>query len=314
MEARLKLRIRAIAQEAQAIHSYELVDDGGGPLPAFTAGAHLTLHLPVGLSRCYSLTNCPGERHRYVIAVNRDAHSRGGSRYLHEAARVGQVLAADPPRNLFELDEAAQASVLIAGGIGITPIRCMIRRLETLGRPWELHYCARHPGAAAYLEELQGDPRVHTYFDAVPSPRRLDIAATLAALPAGAHVYCCGPTPMLEAFRLHAAALPAERVHLEQFGPAAAPAVGEGYAVRLARSGRSVRVMPGRSILETLIEAGLQPPHACGQGVCGSCETAVLAGRPDHRDQVLSEAEKAAGASMMICCSGSLDPELVLDM
>ncbi|CAM3655980.1 Oxidoreductase [Bordetella sputigena] len=314
MNRRLNLRIRAIAREADGIHSYELIDEAGGELPAFTAGAHVTVHLPGGVSRSYSLTNCPEERHRYVIAVNRDARSRGGSRYLHDTARVGQVLPADPPRNLFELDENAPASVLIAGGIGITPIRCMIRRLETLGRRWELHYCARHPAAAAYLEELRVDPRVRTYFDAGPAPRRLDIAATLAALPADAHVYCCGPAPMLRAFQTHAAALPPARVHLERFGAAEAASTEGGYTVRLARSGRTVQVRTGQSILEALLEAGEQPPHACRQGVCGSCETAVLSGRPDHRDQVLSATEKAAGASMMICCSGSLDAELVLDL
>ncbi|WP_176464009.1 PDR/VanB family oxidoreductase [Bordetella genomosp. 11] len=314
MESRLKLRIRAIAQEASGIHSYELVDDGGGTLPPFSAGAHVTLHLPCGLSRSYSLTNCPAERHRYVIAVNRDTHSRGGSRYLHETARVGQALQADPPRNLFELVEEAPASVFIAGGIGITPIRCMIRRLETLGRSWRLHYCARHPGAAAYVDELREDPRVQLYFDAGDVPRRLDIAEALAQLPADAHVYCCGPGGMLRAFREHAAALAPGRAHAEQFAPDEAPAAAGGYSVRLARTGRTVPVLPGQSILQALLEAGEQPPHACCQGVCGSCETAVLAGRPDHRDQVLSDTEKAAGASMMICCSGSLDPELVLDL
>jgi tetrachlorobenzoquinone reductase len=191
----------------------------------------------------------------------------------------------------------------------------MIRRLEALGRRWELHYCARHPGAAAYLDELRADPRVHTYFDAGDTPRRLDIAATLAVLPAGAHVYCCGPAPMLRAFQAHAAALPPASVHLERFGASETTAPdGGGYTVRLARSGRTVAVMPGQSILQALLDAGEQPPHACRQGVCGSCETVVLSGRPDHRDQVLSAAEKAAGASMMICCSGSLDAELVLDL
>ncbi|ANN78026.1 PDR/VanB family oxidoreductase [Bordetella flabilis] len=310
----LNLRIRTIAQEADGIHSFELVEEGGAALPPFTAGAHITLHLPGGLARSYSLINTPGEQHRYVIAVNRDAASRGGSRYLHEQARVGQVLRAEAPRNLFALDETAQRSVLIAGGIGITPIRSMIRRLEVLGRDWRLHYCARRPAAAAFLDELDGDDRVSTYFDGAARARRLDIAATVAALPRDAHVYCCGPLPMLEDFRRHTAALPAERVHFEHFSAVETPAQEGGFNVRLARSGRSVRVPPGHSILQALLDAGEAPAHSCQQGVCGSCETAVLAGRPEHRDQVLSEAERAAGKTMMICCSGSLDAELVLDL
>jgi vanillate O-demethylase ferredoxin subunit len=330
----LNLRIRAIAQEADGIHSFELVEEGGAALPPFTAGAHISLHLPGGLARSYSLTNMPGEQHRYVIAVNRDRASRGGSRYLHEQARVGQILRAEAPRNLFALEESAQRSVLIAGGIGITPIRSMIRRLEALGRDWRLHYCARRPGAAAFLDELAADARVATYLDgaapdgaapdgaaldgaaldgAAPA-RRLDIAATVAALPRDAHVYCCGPLPMLEEFRRHTATLPAERVHFEHFSAAETPALEGGFIVRLARSGRSVRVPPGHSILQALLDAGVAPAHSCQQGVCGSCETAVLAGRPEHRDQVLSEAERASGKSMMICCSGSLDAELVLDL
>jgi vanillate O-demethylase ferredoxin subunit len=312
--AQLNLRIRAIAQEADGIHSFELVDDGGAPLPPFAAGAHITLHLPGGLSRSYSLTNAPAERARYVLAVNRDGASRGGSRYLHEVARVGQVLRADPPRNLFELDESAERSVLMAGGIGITPIRCMIRRLEALGRDWRLHYCARHPDAAAFLHELADDPRVRTYFGGPSAPGRLDIAATLASIPGNAHVYCCGPVSMLDEFRKHAAALPAQRVHFEHFSPAEPPALDGGFRVRLARSGRTIQVPAGRSILQSLLDAGEQPPHSCGQGVCGSCETAVVAGTPEHRDQVLSEAERASGKTMMICCSGSRDAELVLDL
>jgi vanillate O-demethylase ferredoxin subunit len=310
----LNLRIRAIAQEADGIHSFELVEQGGAALPPFDAGAHIVLHLPGGLARSYSLTNTPDERQRYVIAVNRDRASRGGSRYLHEQARVGQILRAQAPRNLFALDESAQRSVLIAGGIGITPIRSMIRRLEALGRDWRLHYCARRPAAAAFLDELAGDARVATYFDGDAPARRLDIAATVAALPRDAHVYCCGPLPMLEEFRRRTAALPVERVHFEHFSAAETPALEGGFNVRLARSGRSVRVPPGRSILQALLDAGEAPAHSCQQGVCGSCETAVLAGRPEHRDQVLSEAERASGKSMMICCSGSLDAELVLDL
>lgn len=313
-DARLCLRIRAIREEAQGIHSFELAAADGAPLPPFTAGAHVTLHLPVGLARSYSLVNPGRDGAPYVIAVNRDAASRGGSRYLHERARVGDVLEADGPRNLFALQEDAPASVFIAGGIGITPVRAMVRRLDELGRPWQLHYCARSREAAAFLAEFEGDARVQLYFDHGPGQRRLNIGAVLAGLPADAHVYCCGPAAMLDDYLAHAASLPPDRVHYERFAAEQAQATGGGYRVQLARSGRSVTVQPGQTILQALLDAGLQPPHSCMQGVCGSCETPVLAGRPDHRDQVLTEREKAQGRTMMICCSGSLDEELVLDI
>lgn len=313
-DAPLALRIRAIREEAQGIHSFELVEAGGAPLPAFTAGAHITLHLPGGLARSYSLIDARRDGSRYVVAVNRDAASRGGSRYLHERARVGEEIKADPPRNQFELDEAAPMSVFIAGGIGITPIRAMILRLEELGRPWRLHYCARQRGAAAFLAELEGDERVQAYFDQGEGARRLDIGAVVDALPEDAHVYCCGPSAMLDDYVERTAGLAQERVHYERFAAEQAPASGGGYRVQLARSGRTVAVQPGQTILDALLAAGLQPPHSCTQGVCGSCETPVLAGRPDHRDQVLTDGEKAAGRTMMICCSGSLDEELVLDI
>ena len=315
MESQLSLRLRSITEEARGIHAYEWVAAQGGLLPPFTAGAHISLDLPGGLRRSYSLTNSQCERHRYVVAVNLDRNSRGGSRYLHERARVGDVLQATQPENQFALDEHAPSSVFIAGGIGITPIRGMIRRLEELGRDWHLHYCVRTPEAAAFLAEFEGDARVRFYFDQAQPPARLDIDGLLADLPAQAHAYCCGPSSMLDAFIASASQrLPAERIHYERFAAAQAPAQEGGYTVTLARSGRVLPVQPGQTILAVLQQAGVNPAFSCGQGVCGSCETTVLAGRPDHRDQVLSAEERAANGSMMICCSGSLDESLVLDL
>lgn len=313
-ESLLSLRVRAISEEARGIHAYEFVSEDGRPLPVFTAGAHISLALPGGMRRSYSLTNSPRERHRYVVAVNLDPHSRGGSRYLHERARVGDVLQAAGPLNQFVLAEEAERSVFIAGGIGITPIRAMIRRLDELGRDWTLHYCARTSCAAAFKAEFAGDDRVRFYFDQDQPAARLDIASVVAGLPSQAHVYCCGPSSMLDAFLAATSGLPAGRVHYERFAAAQAPSQAGGYTVTLARSGRTLPVPAGRTILLVLQDAGLDPVHSCGQGVCGSCETAVLSGRPDHRDQVLSEEERAAGRSMMICCSGSLDENLVLDL
>jgi len=313
-ESLLSLRIRSISEEARGIHAYELVSGDDRPLPAFTAGAHISLVLPGGLRRSYSLTNSQRERHRYVVAVNLDPRSRGGSRYLHERARVGDVLPAAAPQNAFELVEDAPLSVFIAGGIGITPIRAMIRRLDELGRRWALHYCARRPCAAAFTAEFAGDERARFYFDQAEPADRLDIEALIGGLPPHAHVYCCGPASMLDAFLAASARLPAGHAHYERFAAAEAPALEGGYTVTLARSGRTLPVRTGQTILQVLQEAGLEPAFSCGQGVCGSCETTVLAGRPDHRDQVLSAEERTAGRSMMICCSGSLDDKLVLDL
>jgi len=313
-ESLLSLRVRSISEEACGIHAYEFVSNDERPLPAFTAGAHISLVLPDGMRRSYSLTNSQRERHRYMVAVNLDPRSRGGSRYLHERVRVGDVLPALAPQNAFELVENAGQSVFIAGGIGITPIRAMIRRLNDLGKHWVLHYCARTPRAAAFTAEFAGDERVRFYFDQAEPADRLDIQGLVDSLPPHAHVYCCGPGSMLDAFLAATAQLPAGRVHYERFAAAQAPAQDGDYTVTLARSKRTLPVRAGQTILQALQEAGLNPAFSCGQGVCGSCETAVLAGRPDHRDQVLSEGERAAGRSMMICCSGSLDNNLVLDL
>ncbi|GAB1576028.1 PDR/VanB family oxidoreductase [Bordetella petrii] len=313
-ESLLSLRVRSISEEARGIHAYEFVSSDDRPLPPFTAGAHISLALPGGMRRSYSLTNSQRERHRYVVAVNLDPRSRGGSRYLHERVRVGDVLQAGAPQNAFALVEQARQSVFIAGGIGITPIRAMIRRLNDLGKDWTLHYCARASAAAAFTTELAGDERVRFYFDQAEPADRLDIGSLVAGLPSHAHVYCCGPASMLDAFLAATSRLPAERVHYERFAAGQAPAQAGGYTVTLARSGRSLPVRAGQTILQVLQEAGLDPVFSCGQGVCGSCETSVLAGRPDHRDQVLSADERAAGRSMMICCSGSLDDNLVLDL
>ncbi|MBO9356813.1 2Fe-2S iron-sulfur cluster binding domain-containing protein [Bordetella petrii] len=313
-ESLLSLRVRSISEEALGIHAYELVSNDERPLPAFSAGAHVSLVLPDGMQRSYSLTNSQRERHRYVVAVNLDPRSRGGSRYLHQRVRVGDVLPAVAPRNAFELAEDARQSVFIAGGIGITPIYAMIRRLNDLGKRWALHYCARTPRAAAFTAELAGDERVRFYFDETEPADRLDIANLVGGLPPHAHVYCCGPASMLDAFLAATSRLSTERVHYERFAAAPAPARNGSYTVTLARSGRTVPVRAGQTILQVLQEAGLEPAFSCGQGVCGSCETAVLAGRPDHRDQVLSEDERASGSSMMICCSGCLDDNLVLDL
>jgi vanillate O-demethylase ferredoxin subunit len=314
-EGTIEVRVESAAPLAEGIHSFDLRPAAGGGLPAFTAGAHIDLNLPNGLVRSYSLVNPQEERHRYVIAVNRDAASRGGSAWVHASLRSGATLRINPPRNNFPLAEDAPHSLLIAGGIGITPLWCMIQRLRTLGMSWELVYCARTQRHAAFFDELLAlGPPVRFNFDQAPGGIQFDIAASVGAAAPGTHLYCCGPVPMLEAFERATAARPPAQVHVEYFAAKAPPAKDGGYTVVLARSRLSFEVAKGKTIIDTLIEKGFDAPYSCLEGVCGTCETRVIEGTPDHRDLVLSKDERAANRTMMICCSGSKTRKLVLDL
>jgi vanillate O-demethylase ferredoxin subunit len=311
--ATLRARLTAIRYAAEGIHLYEFSPVDGAALPAFTAGAHIDLHLPNGLVRQYSLCNPQEETHRYVVGIKRDPTSRGGSSYVHEQLRVGAILQVSAPRNHFALHEEARHTVLIAGGIGVTPIACMAQRLRALGAPHEVHYSVRKRDEAAFIDVLSG-PRLHLHVDAENGNAPVALKDIVEGAPQDAHLYCCGPAPMLDAFEAAAAGRPDGHVHLERFS-AAAPVVADGgYSVQLARSGRTIRIARGNTILDTLREEGVEVQASCEQGICGSCETRVLAGRPDHRDSLLSEEEKRSNKVMMVCCSGSHDPLLVLDL
>jgi vanillate O-demethylase ferredoxin subunit len=311
-ESRL-VRIRAIRDVGTDIRSYELAPADGRPLPAFGAGAHIDVQLPNGMTRQYSLHGDPRERSAWHIAVKREAAGRGGSASLHDAGDVGATLGIVGPRNHFPLDPAARRHLLIAGGIGVTPIYAMAQELSARGQPWALHYCARSPGHAAFHRELQalgGD--VTTHFSEKPV---LDVQKLLRTHPEGTHVYCCGPQPLMQAVQEAAAHWPAGEVHFEWFAASAAawPA-NEPFEVELARSGRTVQVPRDRTILQVLRDDGIDVACACEEGVCGSCETRVLAGTPQHRDLLLSAEERAQGQTMMVCVSRAQTPRLVLDL
>ena len=311
----LRLRVKSATWEAPNIISYDLRPLETGELPPFTAGAHIDLAPPHALIRSYSIVNSQTERYRYVIAVQRDRVSRGGSKWVHENLRPGDVMTIDGPCNNFALNEAAEKSILLAGGIGITPIISMAERLSDLKRDWDLIYCARKRADAAFTENLKAfGSRVRFNFDEEAGGKLLDIAAVVRAAPPNAHLYCCGPLPMLSAFEAATAELPRERVHVEYFTAKEPSAVGGGFRVMLAKTGKEFVVPVGKTILDTLLDAGLDIPHSCLEGVCGTCETKVLEGIPDHRDVILTEAERAAGKVMMICCSGSKSEKLVLDL
>ena len=316
---RIRVRVRSVAWEAESICSYELCPLDGQALPPFTAGGHIDLHLAGGLVRSYSLINSQDERTRYVIAVNKSATGQGGSRHIHERIRPGDIIEISSPRNNFALDESASRSTLIAGGIGITPILCMIRRLEELGRSWELFYCARTRSSAAFLDALASfeaakPGRVHLNFDQEPNGRMLELTPIVAAAASGTHFYCCGPASMLKAFQAATVHLDAGRVHLEYFTAPEPAAASGGFSIVLARSGQTLVVPPARSILDVVEDAGIDVQYSCRQGICRSCETSVLEGTPEHRDHVLSPQERAANRTMMICCSGCQGDRLVLDL
>lgn len=318
MTSTLQVFVRSITLEAAGVLSFELRPVGGGPLPAFSAGAHIDLHLPGGVTRSYSLLNSQDDRHRYVVAVQREEKGRGGSRAMHDL-KVGQQIAIAPPRNNFGLAESASHSVLVAGGIGITPLWAMVQRLQALGRSWELYYCVRTRAQAALLEQIEALPaaargRVHLNFDHEPGGRVLDLAQLESTHPAGTHFYCCGPTAMLEAFQRATSRRPREFVHLEYFASGIEAATAGGFTIQLARRGTSLPVPEGCSILQTLLDAGIDVPYSCMDGICGSCEVRVIAGEPEHRDLVLSPDQQASNKTMMICCSGSKSETLVLDL
>lgn len=301
--------------EAEGVVSVELRDPGRGPLPAWSAGAHLDLHLPNGLTRSYSLVSL-GDRDRYVVAVALDRRSRGGSRFVHEVLRVGQAIEASTPRNAFALVDDDAPVVLIAGGIGITPLFAMARECASKGRPFTLHYSARSAAEAPFvdaLSRLPGPLRLH--FDDGDPARHLDIGGVVAAAPAGARFYACGPSGLLDAFVRATRDLEPGRANMERFraDPPVAPAEGD-FVVALARDGRHFSIPPHRSILDVLLDAGLDVPFSCQEGVCGQCMARVLEGTPEHRDSYLSPAERESNSVMMICVSRSQGARLLLDV
>jgi ferredoxin-NADP reductase len=318
-----QVRVQSIALIAQGTLTVEFAPADGVELPAFSAGAHIDLDLPNGIKRSYSLCNSPTERGRYVIGVKKADPSRGASAYIHEQLGLGQVISISVPRNNFELERNADMSVLIAGGIGVTPIWSMIQDLEAGRRPWRLYYAARTRGDAAFLSEIRtlADGRsdlIDVRFDHEPGVPMLDMCAIVARhVGAGVHFYCCGPGPMLNAFEAATSGVARGHAHLERFSAEPAPASAEAlseFDIVLARRGTTLRVEDGKTVLETLLDAGIDIPYSCMNGVCGSCRVEVLEGVPDHRDMVLTDEERASNGAIMVCCSKSRTPRLVFDL
>lgn len=313
-------RVTDIRQEALEIKSFDLVDASGAQLPRFAPGSHIDVHIEESLVRQYSLCGELGEGHAYRIAVKREPQSRGGSQALHERLRVGDLLRISRPRNYFALSESQTHSVLIAGGIGITPLLSMARHLDAADQSFELAYFSRSSGHAAFrgwLSQPRFASNVAFYDGLTPEAVQDRLHKLLLQRADGAHVYICGPRPFMDmATQTAARTWPSDSIHLEYFAADAESlsAPTDHFTLRLARSGTDCIVPADKSILAALSEQGVFLETACEQGVCGTCITRVLSGVPDHRDVFLTAAERAAGDKILPCVSRAKSDVIVLDL
>ncbi|KWF94607.1 Vanillate O-demethylase oxidoreductase [Burkholderia cepacia] len=313
------VRVSAKLMETGDICSFELVALDDVALTPFSAGAHVDVHLPGGLVRQYSLCNNPAEAHRYEIAVLRDTNSRGGSVAMH-ALEVGQIVEISGPKNHFPLAHDAPHSVLLAGGIGITPLLCMAERLARLAKPFELHYCTRSANRTAFSVRLQAAPfagNVRFHYDDGPESQKLDLATLLKYAPSTTHLYVCGPSGfmnwVLESARTEG--WHEERLHREYFAAAPTDKSSDGaFDVQIASTGKIIQVAADQTVVSALTANGISVPTSCEQGICGACLTRVLDGTPEHRDMFLTAEEQARADQFTPCCSRSKSPRLVLDL
>jgi ferredoxin-NADP reductase len=315
----MRLFLRSITYLARAINGYELVDPRGRDLPPFTAGAHIALRHD-GSSRSwrdYSLWNDPAERRRYCIAVLCERERDGLSRHLHETLRVGDRVEVSLPRNDFPLCDKAERHLLLAGGIGITPLYSMLAVLRRRRTPFALHYCTRTPEDTAFREDLAilaAQGRVHFHHDGGDPARGLDIRALLREWQKGTHLYCCGPRGLMMAAVEAAAHWPSGTVHREDFGgPVIDPPEDDHpFRIRLMKSGGEYEIAAGETIVEVLRRHGVAVKTSCELGYCGACLTSYRSGEPDHRDQFLDA--QGRRRHVMICCARARSPILELDL
>lgn len=305
---------------AEGICSFELVSVDA-PLPTFEAGAHIDVCVAPGVIRQYSLCNDPAESHRYVIGVLNEPASRGGSRGLHEVIKVGDRLHIGEPRNLFALDPTATRHLLFAGGIGVTPILSMAWRLHAMGAEFEMHYCSRSKTHAAFVDAIEAAPfadRVQFHFDNEPAQQKLDAKAVLSEAAAGTHVYVCGPSGFMDHVLDTARQQDwDDRVLHREYFVAPTPVDADAdkpFEMHLKRSGLVLQVPAELTALQVLEAAGVAVESSCEQGICGSCLTPVLEGEPEHRDQFLTDDERALNDQFTPCCSRAKTARLVLDL
>ena len=308
------LRVEEKELIAEGIYHLRLVAPGGARLAEWAPGAHIDLCLPNGLTRQYSLCGNRWDPMSYEIAVLLDPNSRGGSRFIHQQLCIGDLVEVGGPRNNFRL-VPADHYLFVAGGIGITALLPMVEHAALMEVPWTLLYGGRRLSSMSFLDRLRahGDRVVVGSRD---RGARLDLAAAISTAPRGAKVYCCGPPSMVEAVEQMCAKLPPGSLRRERFSAKAQPkpARSAPYEIELARSGKVLTLEPGESVLEAIIGAGAPLLASCREGLCGTCETAVLCGIPDHRDSILSDAERARNESFFPCVSRSASDRLVIDV
>lgn len=315
----LSLKVARIEDATPRIKRIELIAADGAALPAFTAGAHLDLELGNGEARSYSLLNDPAQTHAYVIAVLREAAGRGGSAWIHEHLREGDILSSAPPANHFPLSEEGEHHILIAGGVGITPIASMASRLAALGKTYEIHYCARSREEAAFVDALQlahGD-RLKLVLDGGDPAQGLDAATLLARRPSAGHVYVCGPASLIRAVREAGRDWPKGTVHYELFKGSEEDVAlrknDRAFDVVLNKSGRSLHIPADQSLLDVLKAEGFKIKTLCKEGVCGTCRVGLVSGKAEHRDDVLDDDEREE--AIQVCVSRAMPGEtLVLDL
>jgi len=314
----IPVRVARIEAVAERIKRVRFVPVDGRPLPTFSAGSHIVVTMRDGdrtIKNAYSLMGPLDDGEGYEISVLKTANSHGGSLFIHEKLYEGAVVGISHPSNLFPLDLRARKHLLIAGGIGITPIMSMAEQLQTLGVPYELHYSTRTAGSGAYVEELRSKHGNKLHHYQTVSSRRMDFDSLLGQQPLGTHLYVCGPDEMIKSVLQIAkeAGWASQHLHAEHF---TAPRGGLPFDVALKRSARTIRVKEDESILQALEAAGLEPPYLCRGGACGQCETAVLScdGTLEHRDHYLTDEERQAGGKIMICVSRIKGSRLELDL
>lgn len=326
----LKLQVRQVTYQATGVNSYELVHPDGDDLPPFTAGAHIDFYFRDGSVRQYSLCNDPGERKRYLIAVLREANGRGGSQALHERVHVQRKVFVGAPRNNFPIQQDARKHVLLAGGIGVTPMMAMAAALESAGADYVMHYCTKAPEYTAFrpaLAPLSASGKVFVHHDGGDPRNGLDIAGVLRDHEPGTHLYYCGPAGFMRAAMAAAKHWPDGTVHFEYFTAAAAPkstltdaersevddgAVGIGFQIEIASTGATYFVPNHKTIVQVLEEHGVAVEVSCQSGLCGTCTTRYTAGEVDHQDLVLGQDQRSE--FLTICCSRAKSKLLVLDL
>jgi ferredoxin-NADP reductase len=307
---------RSVRQEADGVRSFRFERPDGGPVPPWSPGAHLEFTLPSGAVRHYSLCGDPEDRSGYLVAVLDQRGGRGGSREFHNRVTAGTELVVREPRNHFPLVDAS-SYLFIAGGIGITPILPMVRQVAKSGSGFRVVYGGRSVSSMAFCDDISA---YEGSVSLVPEDTsgRIDIAGEIDRCPAGVQVFCCGPAPLLRA--VEEVCTGHQRVgglHFERFGSAggAVSTAGLGtFEVELARTGITVSVDEESSILDKVLQAVPDQPWSCREGYCGTCETAILSGEPEHADDILTPAERASNSIMMICVGRSRSPRLVLDI